>query len=321
MKEQKIGGDHMSPKCKSSLKGGEADSNGFKSGFITLIGRPNAGKSTLLNGILGYKISIISDKPQTTRNIIRGIYNDEGCQMIFMDTPGVHKPKHKMGKHMVDSALNALSSGDVILYLADTTSEFGGGEEFILKTLSSSKVPVFLILNKIDILPKEKLLPLMDFYSRKYSFAEIIPLSALNGDNVKRLLEVLKKYLPEGPAYYPLNTRSDQPEQFLLSELLREQLLSRTYDEIPHSAAVVINNITEKSEVLLYVEAIIYVEHDSQKRIVIGKNGALLKEIGSKARAEMEKMLACRVYLRIWVKTKKDWRNNEVLLKDWMREY
>ncbi len=289
----------------------------LKSGFVTLIGRPNAGKSTLLNQILGRKVAIVSEKPQTTRNIIRGIYNTPKMQAIFMDTPGIHKPKHKLDHKMMEAARSSLAGGDIVFYLVDANTIFGAGEEYILKELAKSKLPVFLLINKVDLLTPAQLLPLLDFYSHKFPFVEIVPISASRGDNIKRLLEILPEYLPEGPRYYPREIFSDQPEQLLLAELIREQVLSATEDEIPHSTAVTISEIAERSENLLYVEANIYVERDSQKGIIIGKNGAMLKKIGTNARREMERLLGCKIYLEVRVKAKKDWRNNEKLLQDW----
>ena len=289
----------------------------FKSGFVTLIGRPNAGKSTLLNKLLGEKVAIISDKPQTTRNSIRGIYNSPDMQVVFIDTPGIHKPHHKLDERMMSTAKASMEGGDLVFYLVDSSAAFGGGEEYIIKQLEASSRPVFLIINKIDLLTPEKLLPLMDFYSKKGSFAEIVPLSATTGENTDHLLEVLKKYLPEGPRYYPEDQSMDQPEQLFLAELVREQILHLTKEEIPHATAVTIAAMEERSENLLYIEANIYVEHDSQKGIIIGKKGQMLRNIGSAARREMERFLGCGVYLELRVKAKKDWRNNERLLRDW----
>lgn len=289
----------------------------FKSGFVTLFGRPNAGKSTLLNQILGRKVAIVSDKPQTTRNVIRGIYTNEDMQAVFMDTPGIHKPKHKLDRRMMEAAHSSLSGGDLVFYLVDATAEFGGGEEYILKELAKANLPVFLLLNKTDLLKREELLPLLDFYRHKFPFAEMVPISAATGENISLLLELLPKYLPAGPRYYPGETYSDQPEQLLLAELVREQVLAATEEEIPHSTAVTISEIAERQDNLLYVAANIYVERDSQKGIIIGKKGAMLKKIGSQARKEMEQLLGCPVYLDLYVKAKKDWRNNESLLKDW----
>ncbi len=294
----------------------------FHSGFVTLIGRPNAGKSTLTNQLVGEKVAIISDKPQTTRNTIRGIYTDERMQVVLLDTPGVHKPKFKLGERMMNSVNDALAGCDIILYLVDVTESFGAGEEYILSMLQKDapKTPVFLILNKIDLFQKEQLLPLISFYADKYSFAEIIPLSAFSGENKDSLLEAIYKLLPEGPCYYPPDTVSDLPENMLVAELIREQALRLTTDEVPHSIAVTVSELEERDNGLLYIGANIYVERDSQKGIIIGKQGAMLKKIGAAARWEIEKIFGCRVYLDIRVRAKKDWRNNTGLLDNWLPE-
>ena len=294
----------------------------FHSGFVTLIGRPNAGKSTLTNQLVGEKVAIISDKPQTTRNTIRGIYTDERMQVVLLDTPGVHKPKFKLGERMMNSVNDALAGCDIILYLVDVTESFGAGEEYILSMLQKDapKTPVFLILNKIDLFKKEQLLPLISFYADKHSFAEIIPLSAFSGENKDSLLEAIYKLLPEGPCYYPPDTVSDLPENMLVAELIREQALRLTTDEVPHSIAVTVSELEERDNGLLYIGANIYVERDSQKGIIIGKQGAMLKKIGAAARWEIEKIFGCRVYLDIRVRAKKDWRNNTGLLDNWLPE-
>lgn len=294
----------------------------FRSGFVTLIGRPNAGKSTLTNQLVGEKVAIISDKPQTTRNTIRGIYTDEKMQVVLLDTPGVHKPKFKLGERMMNSVNEALAGCDIILYLVDATEEFGSGEEYILSMLrkDAAKTPVFLILNKIDLLKKEQLLPLIASYADKYAFTEIVPLSAASGENTSSLLEAIYKLLPEGPCYYPPDTVSDLPENMLIAELIREQALRLTTDEVPHSIAVTVSELEERENGLLYVGANIYVERDSQKGIIIGRHGAMLKKIGSAARWEIEKIFGCRVYLEIKVRAKKDWRNNSGLLDSWLPE-
>lgn len=294
----------------------------FRSGFVTLIGRPNAGKSTLTNQLVGEKVAIISDKPQTTRNTIRGIYTDEKMQVVLLDTPGVHKPKFKLGERMMNSVNEALAGCDIILYLVDATEEFGSGEEYILSMLrkDAAKTPVFLVLNKIDLLKKEQLLPLIASYADKYAFAEIVPLSAASGENTSSLLEAIYKLLPEGPCYYPPDTVSDLPENMLIAELIREQALRLTTDEVPHSIAVTVSELEERENGLLYVGANIYVERDSQKGIIIGRHGAMLKKIGSAARWEIEKIFGCRVYLEIKVRAKKDWRNNSGLLDSWLPE-
>ncbi len=292
----------------------------FRSGFVTLIGRPNAGKSTLVNQLVGEKVAIISDKPQTTRNTIRGIYTDEKMQVVLLDTPGVHKPKFKLGQRMMESVRSALAGCDIILYLVDAGERFGAGEEYIISMLekTAADIPVYLILNKIDLLKKDQLLPLIAFYAEKYDFAEVVPVSAFTGENKKDLLDALYRKLPEGPRYYPEDAISDLPENMLIGELIREQALRLTTNEVPHSLAVTVSAMEERDNGLLYVEANIYVERDSQKGIIIGKNGAMLKRIGSGARAEIEKIFACRCYLDLHVRAKKDWRNNTGLLDQWL---
>lgn len=294
----------------------------FRSGFVALIGRPNAGKSTLVNQLVGKKIAIISDKAQTTRNTIRGIYTDEKMQVIFLDTPGIHKPKFKLGERMMASVGKAMTGCDIILYLVDGAEQFGAGEAYIISMLKKSVLrnPVFLVINKIDLLKKEDVLPLISFYANKYPFCEIIPVSACKGDNKTRLLEMIYQYLPQGPRYYPCGTVSDLPENILIGELIREQALRLTTDEIPHSLAVTVAVVEERENGLFYVEANIYMERESQKGIVIGKGGAMLKKIGTAARQEIERIFGCRCYLDIRVKIKKDWRNNNGLLNDWLPE-
>jgi GTP-binding protein Era len=287
-----------------------------KSGFAAIIGRPNAGKSTLLNQILGTKVAIISDKPQTTRNSIRGIYTTPAMQTIFIDTPGIHKPKHLLDKQMMAAVNDSLAGSDIVLYLVDSTAPFGRGEEFIIKQLAGIKKPVFLVLNKIDLITPEQLLPLIAFYNEKYPFTEIVPLSAASGENTDRLLKVIENYLQEGPELYPADMISDEPEQQFMAELIREQALAATYEEIPHSLAVLVTVLEERVNGTLYVEANIYVERESQKGIIIGKGGAMLKTIGSGARREMEKIFACPIYLELRVKTRKDWRNNSGILRN-----
>jgi len=288
----------------------------YKSGFVTIIGRPNVGKSTLLNSILGQKIAIMSDKPQTTRNKIQGFYTKENAQIIFIDTPGIHKPQHKLGEYMVTVAERTLNEVDVILYLMDVTMEFGAGEEFIIRQLEKVKTPVFLILNKIDLIPRENLLELINRFSRKYNFAEIIPISALKRDNVDHLITVLEKYLPEGPQFYPEDMVTDQPEKAIVAELIREKALLMTREEIPHSIAVEVTDFKERDQNMVYVGAIIYVERDSQKGIIIGKKGSMLKEIGQMARVDIENLLDSKIYLELWVKVQKDWRNKDVALRN-----
>ena len=292
----------------------------YRSGFATVIGRPNAGKSTLVNQLVGEKVAIISDKPQTTRNSIRGIYTDDRMQLVLIDTPGVHKPKFKLGERMMDSVRSALSGCDLIIYLVDAAERFGAGEEYILNMLVKlpDKLPVCLVLNKIDLLKKDQLLPLISFYAQKYDFAEIVPVSAFTGENKDDLLGAIYEHLPEGPRYYPEGAVSDLPENMLIGELIREQALRLTSDEVPHSLAVTVSMMEERENGLLYVEANIYVERESQKGILIGKKGDMLKKIGSGARQEIEKIFACRCYLDLHVKAKKDWRNNSGLLAQWL---
>lgn len=289
--------------------------NKFHSGFITIIGRPNAGKSTLLNTVLGQKIAIVSDKPQTTQNKIRGFYTTDAAQLVFIDTPGIHKPKHKLGEFMLEAAKSAIGGVDVIFYIVDASEKFGGGEEYIINSLPKD-VPVFLLLNKIDLLPKDKLFGIIDFYKDKFPFKEIVPISALKNDNVERLLETVISYLSEGPCYYPEDMVTDQPERAIMAEIIREKVLELTEDEVPHSVAVEMLEVKERSEGKVYANAVIYVERDSQKGILIGKNGSKLKEIGRRARLEMEKALGSSFYLELWVKVKKDWRNKEIHLRN-----
>lgn len=289
----------------------------FRSGFVTLIGRPNVGKSTLFNAILDKKVAIMSDKPQTTRNSIRGIYNAPGLQAVFIDTPGIHKPKHKLDQKMMESTKNSLAGCDVIFYLIDATCDFGGGEAYILQQLQRQEAAVFLIINKIDLLTDAQLLHLIDSYKDRFDFAEIVPVSALDGKNVQHLLTVLAKYLPQGPQYYPPDMVCDQSEQQLVAELVREQVLHATRDEIPYAVAVTVAAMEERPDDRLYIEANIYVDRESQKGIIIGKGGKMLKQIGQAARQEIEKIFACPIYLDLRVKAKKDWRNKESLLRNW----
>lgn len=287
----------------------------FRSGFITIIGRPNAGKSTLMNTILGQKIAIVSDKPQTTQNKIRGFYTTDDAQLVFIDTPGIHKPKHKLGEFMNQAAKSAIGGVDVIFYIVDGAAAFGGGEEYIIRTLPKD-IPVFLLLNKIDLMPKEKLLELIAFYKDKFDFAEIVPISALKEDNVAHLLDTVIGYMEAGPCYYPEDMVTDQPERAIMAEIIREKVLELTEDEIPHAVAVEMVEVIERPDGKVYANATIYVERESQKGIIIGKNGKMLKDIGSRARLEMERALGSSFYLELWVKVKKDWRNKEIYLRN-----
>jgi len=287
----------------------------FHSGFASIIGRPNAGKSTLLNQLAGTKLAIVSEKPQTTRNRILGVVNREQAQIVLIDTPGIHKPRHKLGEYMVKAARQSLKEVDVAVYVVDVMAEFGTGEQFIIDQLKGVKTPVFLVLNKIDCLSRTKLLPLMDFYRQQREFAEIVPISALKGENVSHLADLIVRYLPEGPRYYPEGMITDQPELFVVAELIREKALMLTREEVPHSLAVVVEQLQERGDNLVYINAVIHVERDSQKGILVGKSGGMLKEIGKLARADMERLFGSKVFLELWVKVKKDWRNSEAALR------
>lgn len=289
----------------------------MKSGFVALIGRPNAGKSTLMNEILGKKVAIMSDKPQTTRNRITGIYTKEDFQIVFLDTPGIHKPKHKLGEYMVEVAEKTIRDVDVVYYLVDVTVDFKGGEKYIVERLKYVEQPVILILNKIDLVPKEDLLRKIDFWQNQYKFADIFPVSALKRDNVDELIEKTKQYLEEGPMFYPSDEVTDQPEKVIISEIIREKILQRTKEEIPHSVAVVIDQLEEKKKgEVINILATIYVERGSQKKIVIGKQGQLLKAIGQESRRELENIFGARIFLDLWVKVKEDWRNKNTTLSN-----
>lgn len=285
-------------------------------GIVTLIGRPNAGKSTLLNYLVGEKIAIVTDKPQTTRTRIMGILTDPEWQLVLLDTPGVHKPKDRLGQNMVDTAMGALEAADVVYYLVDATAEWGSGEAYLIQQFERLKVPIFLLLNKVDLLPKEKLLPLIDFFRNKYNFQQIIPISALKGDNIRALLDETVKRLPEGPACYEADEMTDQPERVLAAEMIREKAIMATRQEVPYAVAVVVEQMKERSETLTEIHAAIVVERDSQKGILIGKQGQTLKWIGTQARKDIEAMLGVQVNLQLWVRVKADWRNKPNQLKD-----
>ncbi|MBP2241664.1 GTP-binding protein Era [Cytobacillus eiseniae] len=288
-----------------------------KSGFISIIGRPNVGKSTFLNRVIGQKIAIMSDKPQTTRNKVQGVLTTDDAQYIFIDTPGIHKPKHKLGDFMMKVAQNTLKEVDVVLFMVNAEEGYGRGEEFILEKFQSIRTPVFLVINKIDKIHPDKLMTIIESYKEKYEFSEIIPISALEGNNVETLLAQIKKYIPEGPQYYPADQVTDHPERFIVSELIREKALHLTREEIPHSLAVVIDKMESRDDKeIVNVMATIIVERDSQKGIVIGKQGKMLKEIGQRARLDIENLLGSKVFLELWVKVQKDWRNKMSQLRD-----
>ncbi|WP_163539601.1 GTPase Era [Gracilibacillus sp. YIM 98692] len=289
----------------------------FKSGFIAIIGRPNVGKSTFMNHVIGQKIAIMSDKAQTTRHKIQGVYTDQDKQIVFIDTPGIHKPKHKLGNFMVKMSENALSEVDAIMFMINAEEGYGRGDQFIIDRLQSVNKPVFLVINKIDLVHPDELLPIIQQYKDKYPFEEIIPVSALEGNNVNHLMDVLTTHLPEGPKYYPDDHITDHPERFIISELIREKVLQLTREEIPHSIAVVIDQIESRGDhQKVLVQATIIVERKSQKGIIIGKQGQMLKEIGKRARQDVEKLLGSKVFLELWVKVQNNWRNKDHQLQE-----
>lgn len=280
-----------------------------KSGFVSIIGRPNVGKSTFMNRVIGHKIAIMSDKAQTTRNKIQGVMTREDAQIIFLDTPGIHKPKHKLGDYMMRVAKNTLSEIDAIMFMVNVNEDIGRGDEYIMEMLKNVKTPVFLVLNKIDLVHPDTLMPKIEKYKTYMDFTEIVPISALEGLNVDHFIDVLKDYLPEGPKYYPDDQISDHPEQFVVGEIIREKILHLTSEEIPHAIGVNVDRMIKESEERVRIEATIFVERDSQKGIVIGKGGKKLKEVGKRARRDIEMLLGSKIYLELWVKVQKDWRN------------
>ncbi len=289
----------------------------FQSGFVSLVGRPNVGKSTLMNHLIGEKIAIISNKPQTTRNKITSILTKEHFQCIFIDTPGIHKPKHKLGEYMVKSAENALNEVDVVLMLIEPTEKVLQMDRYVIERLKNVKTPVVLVINKIDTIEKQRLLQVIDQYRQEYDFAEVVPISAIKGENTESLLGVIEKYLPEGPQYFPEDMVTDQPERQIAAEIIREKALHLLEDEIPHGIAVEIMSMKKRnSKNLVDVEATIYCEKESHKGIIIGKQGSMLKKIGSRSRRDIERLLGSPIYLQLWVKVKKDWRDSDFLLKN-----
>lgn len=289
----------------------------FKSGFITIIGRPNVGKSTLMNYLIGEKISIISNKPQTTRNTIQTILTRENYQIIFLDTPGIHKPKHKLGEYMVKVAQKTLNEVDLVLFLTTPEEEMGPGDRYIIEQLKSIHTPVLLVINKVDTVKNENIAKTIENYANEFKFKEVVPISALTGKNVDQLLELIVDNLPEGPQYFPSDMITDQPEKFVISEIIREKVLRNLEEEVPHGTAVeVISMKEDKNSKLININATIYCEKDSHKAIIIGKGGAMLKKIGQTAREDMEALLGSRIYLELWVKVRKDWRDTSSALKD-----
>ncbi|HIY62777.1 MAG TPA: GTPase Era [Candidatus Mediterraneibacter stercoripullorum] len=287
----------------------------YKSGFATLIGRPNVGKSTLMNYLIGQKIAITSNKPQTTRNRIQTVLTTDEGQIVFVDTPGIHKAKNKLGEYMVHIAERSLNEVDVVLWLVEPTTFIGGGERHIIDQLRKVKTPVILVINKIDMVKKEEILPSIDVYRREYDFAEIVPVSARTGDNTDELIKVILKYLPYGPQFYDEDTVTDQPERQIVAELIREKALHCLNEEIPHGIAVAIDRMKMERKVM-HIDATIICERDSHKGIIIGKQGSMLKKIGSTARYEIEKMLDCKVNLKLWVKVQKNWRDSDYMMKN-----
>lgn len=285
----------------------------FKSGFVTVIGRPNVGKSTLINSIVGQKVAIVSNKPQTTRNKITAIYADDVSQIVFVDTPGIHNPKNKLGAVMVKSAYSALPDMDAVIFMVDASKDIT--DENIIKRLQTVKVPMILAINKIDIVPKEKLLGIIAKYSGLCSFDEVIPISAQKKDGVKLLVDTIRKFLPYGPKYYPDDQVTDQPERQIVSEMIREKILRFLLQEVPHGTAVEITAMKNEKDICK-INATIYVEKPGHKMILIGKGGEMIKKIGTSARIEIEKFLDKKVHLELWVKVKDDWRNNEAQIRN-----
>lgn len=292
-----------------------SENQSFKSGFATLIGRPNVGKSTLMNCLIGQKIAITSNKPQTTRNRIQTVYTCEDGQIVFLDTPGIHKAKNKLGNYMVNVAEKTLNEVDVILWLVEPSNFIGAGEQHIIEQLKKVRTPVILVINKIDTVKREQLLAYIDTYRKVFDFAEVVPVSALKGENTEELLKCIFRYLPYGPAFYDEDTVTDQPMRQIVAELIREKALRLLEEEIPHGVAVSIESMKFKKHIV-DIEATIVCEKDSHKGIIIGKAGGMLKKIGSRARPEIEDLLEKQVNLQLWVKVKKDWRDSDFLLKN-----
>ena len=304
----------------SGITGGAAaDGKNVKSGFVTLIGRPNVGKSTLMNRMIGQKIAITSNKPQTTRNRIQTVHTDERGQIVFVDTPGIHKAKNKLGEYMVGAAEKTIGEVDVVCWLVEPTTYIGAGEQHIIERLKKVKAPIILVINKVDTIKKEEILPVIDCYRKELDFQEIIPVSARSGANVDELIDTIYKYLPYGPMFYDEDTITDQPMRQIVAELIREKALHALNEEIPHGIAVVIDSMKERKSqkgIITDIRATIICERDSHKGIIIGKGGEMLKKIGANARYEIEKQLDTKVNLQLWVKVKKEWRDSDVLIKN-----
>lgn len=287
-------------------------SNVFRSGFVAIVGRPNVGKSTLLNQVLGQKIAITTSKPQTTRNRILGIHTLPEGQILFLDSPGIHKGKSRLNRYMVEQALSSCSDVDLVLLLVEADDPVGGGDDFILEQLGRGRAPVVLVINKLDKVRPETLLPLIDAYRDRFEFRAIVPVSALKGQGVEELLQVILAQLPEGPAYYPEDMVTDLPERFIVAEMVREQILNRLRDEVPYGVAVEVESFSEQPDRnLVVIQAAVYVERDSHKGIVLGKGGAMIRSIGQSARKEIERFLGTRIFLELFVKVDKDWTDSE----------
>lgn len=288
----------------------------FKSGFITLIGRPNVGKSTLMNRFVGQKVAIMSDKAQTTRNRIQAVYTDNDAQIVFIDTPGIHKPKHALGDFMLKTAFSSLQGVDIVLVVVNANEKMGPGDRLVMDRVKNTDVPVFLLINKIDLVDSGDLLEIIEQFTNEHQFDEVFPISATEGDNVPELLNTIKEYLPEGPQYYPADQIMDHPEYFVVAEFIREKILHLTREEIPHSVAVHVESMKRNDDDKVEISAVIYVERDSQKGIIIGNKGSMIKKIGTLARKDIEQLLGDKVYLDLFVKVQKDWRDRKHSLAD-----
>lgn len=290
---------------------------GFKSGFVSIIGRPNVGKSTLLNRIVGQKVAIMSDVPQTTRNKIQGVVTSDDSQIVFIDTPGIHKPQTRLNDFMLKSAYSTFNEVDLVLFMVNAAEKRGAGDNFILEKLKNLRTPKFLIINKIDQVKPEELIKIIMDYTSDNEFNEVVPISAIQGNNVDEMMATIKKYMPEGPQFYPDDQVTDHPEYFVVSEFIREKILQLTKEEVPHSVAVVVESMLRNEDDKVHVHATIIVDRASQKGIIIGKGGKMLKEIGVRARRDIETMLGDKIYLELWVKVQKDWRDKQSYLQDY----
>lgn len=289
----------------------------FKSGFVSIIGRPNVGKSTLLNQILGQKIAITANKPQTTRNRILGIHTTNDAQVLFLDTPGIHKATGKLNKYMVDQALSACRGVDAVLFLVEATDRVGGGDDYILDLLAQSELPIYLVINKVDLVAKDKLLPLIQAYSERFKFQEIIPAAAATGEGVERITSLVTQCLPTGPMYYPEDMVTDLPERFIVAEMIREQILHRIHQEVPYGVAVQVETFEERpGKNLVAIQAVIYVGRDAHKRILVGKGGSMIRTLGQESRREIETFLGTRVFLELFIKVKKNWMDSDRMMRE-----